>query len=206
MAAGRRGSTRAIRSSARWVDGRPSTAVSPDRRRGSPEHVELMIRRVWEDVPGRRSRVAAHGERRCGVPAVIARLLCQRGLDDPGCGAAVPHPRPRRSSTIRFCSTGMREAVDRILAAIARRERIAIHGDYDVDGVTSTVDSSPRDRAARRGRRCTSSRIGCATATACSRPRSSVSHAAGARAHRLGRLRHPRDGGGRSRARARRST
>src|SRR6187549_4018984 len=33
----------------------------------------------------------------------------------------------------------MRVAVDRILAAIARRERIAIHGDYDVDGVTSTV-------------------------------------------------------------------
>jgi single-stranded-DNA-specific exonuclease len=33
----------------------------------------------------------------------------------------------------------MTPAVERILAAIARRERIAIHGDYDVDGVTSTV-------------------------------------------------------------------
>src|SRR4029079_11249225 len=33
----------------------------------------------------------------------------------------------------------MRVAVDRIMAAIARQERIAIHGDYDVDGVTSTV-------------------------------------------------------------------
>src|SRR5439155_16787615 len=30
-------------------------------------------------------------------------------------------------------------AVDRLLGAIARKERIAIHGDYDVDGVTSTV-------------------------------------------------------------------
>jgi single-stranded-DNA-specific exonuclease len=29
--------------------------------------------------------------------------------------------------------------VDRLEAAIARRERIAIHGDYDVDGITSTV-------------------------------------------------------------------
>src|SRR5438128_6495510 len=33
----------------------------------------------------------------------------------------------------------MKLAVDRILAAIARNERIAIHGDYDVDGITSTV-------------------------------------------------------------------
>ena len=33
----------------------------------------------------------------------------------------------------------MAEAVERILGAVARRERIAVHGDYDVDGVTSTV-------------------------------------------------------------------
>src|SRR6185295_16372350 len=30
-------------------------------------------------------------------------------------------------------------AVERIRGAIARRERIVIHGDYDVDGITSTV-------------------------------------------------------------------
>jgi len=34
---------------------------------------------------------------------------------------------------------GMRVAVDRLMGAVARRERIAVHGDYDVDGVTSTV-------------------------------------------------------------------
>src|SRR4029079_4068817 len=33
----------------------------------------------------------------------------------------------------------MRVAVNRIMSAVARKERIAIHGDYDVDGVTSTV-------------------------------------------------------------------
>ena len=33
----------------------------------------------------------------------------------------------------------MREAVDRLLAAIAQQERIVIHGDYDVDGITSTI-------------------------------------------------------------------
>ena len=33
----------------------------------------------------------------------------------------------------------MDRAVERIRQAIARREPIEIHGDYDVDGVTSTV-------------------------------------------------------------------
>jgi single-stranded-DNA-specific exonuclease len=33
----------------------------------------------------------------------------------------------------------MQPAVQRLLAAVAQRERIAIHGDYDVDGITATV-------------------------------------------------------------------
>jgi single-stranded-DNA-specific exonuclease len=35
--------------------------------------------------------------------------------------------------------TGVREAVQRIMRAAANHERIVIHGDYDVDGITSTV-------------------------------------------------------------------
>src|SRR5262249_61884823 len=38
-----------------------------------------------------------------------------------------------------FRLADMRPAVNRLLAAIAQREPIAIHGDYDVDGITSTV-------------------------------------------------------------------
>ena len=34
---------------------------------------------------------------------------------------------------------GMKAAVDRIDAAIARNESILIYGDYDVDGTTATV-------------------------------------------------------------------
>jgi single-stranded-DNA-specific exonuclease len=33
----------------------------------------------------------------------------------------------------------MREAVERIHLAIVRHERIAVYGDYDVDGVTATA-------------------------------------------------------------------
>jgi single-stranded-DNA-specific exonuclease len=33
----------------------------------------------------------------------------------------------------------MRAALERIAAAVARRERICVHGDYDVDGICATV-------------------------------------------------------------------
>src|SRR5438128_2518993 len=38
-----------------------------------------------------------------------------------------------------FMLADMAPAVERILAAMERHEKIAIHGDYDVDGITSTV-------------------------------------------------------------------
>ena len=38
-----------------------------------------------------------------------------------------------------FLFAGMTRAVERILGAVARREKIVIYGDYDVDGVTATV-------------------------------------------------------------------
>ncbi len=69
---------------------------------------------------------------------VAARLLCIRGLDDPD--AARRFLAPSLSDLLDpFRLAGMELAVDRLLRAIAQRERIAIHGDYDVDGVTSTV-------------------------------------------------------------------
>ena len=38
-----------------------------------------------------------------------------------------------------FRLADMDQAVPRLERALAQRERIAIHGDYDVDGITSTV-------------------------------------------------------------------
>jgi len=73
-----------------------------------------------------------------GVSPVAARLLCIRGLGN------LDEARRFLSPSLDdlhdpFGLTDMRPAVERILGAIERRERIAIHGDYDVDGVTSTV-------------------------------------------------------------------
>ncbi|HUR35808.1 MAG TPA: single-stranded-DNA-specific exonuclease RecJ [Vicinamibacterales bacterium] len=72
------------------------------------------------------------------IPPVLARLLCQRGLGDAELATRFLHPSLEHLHD-PMALADMGTAVDRILAAIERRERIAIHGDYDVDGVTSTV-------------------------------------------------------------------
>jgi single-stranded-DNA-specific exonuclease len=73
-----------------------------------------------------------------GASPVVARLLCLRGLGDPA--AADRFLRPSLShlhDPARL--TDLPRAVERLERAIASGERIAIHGDYDVDGITSTV-------------------------------------------------------------------
>src|SRR5437868_7839792 len=72
------------------------------------------------------------------VPPIVARLLCQRGLSDPELASRFLKPALDQLHD-PMALADMKVAVERILAAIARKERIAIHGDYDVDGVTSTV-------------------------------------------------------------------
>ncbi|MSO30448.1 MAG: single-stranded-DNA-specific exonuclease RecJ [Acidobacteria bacterium] len=81
---------------------------------------------------------AARLETELQVSPVMARLLCIRGFDDTARARQFLSP---SLSDLHdpFALRDMEPAVERILGAIARKERIAIHGDYDVDGVTSTV-------------------------------------------------------------------
>src|SRR6266513_2226807 len=72
------------------------------------------------------------------LPPVVARLLCLRGLEDPETALRFLNPVLDHLHDPLLLAD-MQIAVDRIMAAIAAKERIAIHGDYDVDGVTSTV-------------------------------------------------------------------
>src|SRR5437667_7846577 len=73
-----------------------------------------------------------------GLAPPVARLLCQRGLGDPELAARFLKPSLDQLHD-PMALADMRTAVDRIMAAVTRKERIAIHGDYDVDGFTSTV-------------------------------------------------------------------
>jgi single-stranded-DNA-specific exonuclease len=72
------------------------------------------------------------------ISPVVAKLLCQRGLSNPELADRFLNPSLDHLHDPMLLKD-MGVAVERILAAIARKEKIAIHGDYDVDGVTSTV-------------------------------------------------------------------
>jgi single-stranded-DNA-specific exonuclease len=69
---------------------------------------------------------------------LVARLLVLRGIT--GAEQARNYLTP---SLAQLCSPylmlGMREAIERLGAAIANREQILIYGDYDVDGTTAVV-------------------------------------------------------------------
>ena len=91
----------------------------------------------WESQPcdeARSTQLAAA----LGIAPIVARLLCQRGFSDPEVASRFLNPSLDHLHD-PMALAGMAAAVERILAAIAARERIAIHGDYDVDGITSTV-------------------------------------------------------------------
>lgn len=92
---------------------------------------------IWEPRPcdeGGATRLAAE----LGISPVAARLLTIRGLGDPGEAARFLRPSlDQLHDPMRLA--GMAPAVERLEAAIARREKVAVHGDYDVDGITSTV-------------------------------------------------------------------
>ena len=72
------------------------------------------------------------------IDPVVARLLCLRGLGDPDAATRFLNPSLDHLHD-PFQLADLPKAVDRLLGAVERQERIAVHGDYDVDGVMSTV-------------------------------------------------------------------
>ena len=73
---------------------------------------------------------------RNGYNPLTAMILAGRGLPDPQCAhnylcSDGPMPDP-------FAMTDMAVAAARVALAIERQEKIAVFGDYDVDGITAT--------------------------------------------------------------------
>jgi single-stranded-DNA-specific exonuclease len=114
-----------------------SEAAPGPARTGTPWTMAPIIQRLWQARPCDHAQVDALA-RDLGVSPITARLLCIRGIIDPAGAQRFLTP-SLADLHDPLALADMRAARDRTLAAVARGERIAIHGDYDVDGVTSTV-------------------------------------------------------------------
>jgi len=95
--------------------------------------------RLWRDrLDARGAAQALAIAQRHQLPEMLARVLAGRGVDldavtdflDPTIRKLMPDP---------FTVTQMEAATRRIADAVARGERVAIFGDYDVDGATSSA-------------------------------------------------------------------
>lgn len=73
-----------------------------------------------------------------GLPEIVARLLAARGVD-PGEADRYLTPTLRDLMPDPSSLADMDEAAARLAGAVARGERIAIFGDYDVDGAASVT-------------------------------------------------------------------
>jgi single-stranded-DNA-specific exonuclease len=101
---------------------------------GSADSIPITSRWIF---PALASDSAALS-RTLGIPRAAAEILIRRGFPDAASAEHFLNPRIEDLHD-PFLLRDMDRAVERIRAAIARGEAIEIHGDYDVDGVTSTV-------------------------------------------------------------------
>lgn len=88
-------------------------------RESSPENVDRLTREA-------------------GLSPLIARLLAARGIATPQRAEEFLSPSLSHLHS-PYLMSGLRAAVDRLRAAIERKETVFIYGDYDVDGTTAIV-------------------------------------------------------------------
>ncbi|MCX6745501.1 MAG: single-stranded-DNA-specific exonuclease RecJ [Candidatus Parcubacteria bacterium] len=73
------------------------------------------------------------------IPGLILQLLYNRGLQSQKQIAGFLNPDYGQEILDPFLFPDMQKAVERIYQAVENKEKIVIYGDYDADGVTSTV-------------------------------------------------------------------
>ncbi len=94
-----------------------------------------MIQKRWQIA----SRISPNVEEALhGYPPILRQVLFNRGYATHEAARLFLEARPP-SDTDPFLLTDMTPAVQRIQRALDKGEKIAIYGDYDVDGVTATA-------------------------------------------------------------------
>ncbi|MDR1438131.1 MAG: single-stranded-DNA-specific exonuclease RecJ [Puniceicoccales bacterium] len=91
----------------------------------------------WKDVKCDEA-AAVQLQRLLRISMIEAKILSSKGLGDPQSARFFLDSRLSQLEN-PFKITNMRTAAERIWEAIAKKERIAIFGDYDADGICSTA-------------------------------------------------------------------
>src|SRR5438067_1718704 len=95
--------------------------------------------KLWRDrLDARGAARALAIAQRYQLPEMLARVLAGRD-GQPGAGQEFPHSANPKMVPESYTLTQMEVAADRIADAAVRAEKIAIFGDYDVDGATSAA-------------------------------------------------------------------
>ncbi len=90
----------------------------------------------WNYTPVRAESVEALA-RGLGTTPIVAELLLRNGVDGEAAGRFL---QPTLASLADpFLVANLERAVDRLLLALRRKEKVTVLGDYDVDGVCSTT-------------------------------------------------------------------
>lgn len=97
-----------------------------------------MAERSWRRRPGDPD-AAARLASELSLSPRLARLLVSREVDSPDAAARFLEPTLATGLRSPRLFRQMPAAVARLLTALDRNERIALHGDYDVDGVSGTA-------------------------------------------------------------------
>jgi single-stranded-DNA-specific exonuclease len=74
----------------------------------------------------------------CTIPPLLARLLVNRGICDSAAAAVFLAP-SLAAIHDPFLMLGMDRATERLTRAVINGERVCVHGDYDVDGITAVA-------------------------------------------------------------------
>jgi single-stranded-DNA-specific exonuclease len=94
--------------------------------------------RDFPGLPFSASKLVRHDARRSGAVYTLSQLLIRRGITDVESAARFLVPSLGHLHE-PWKMSGLRAAVERLLAAIERKEPILIYGDYDVDGTMAVI-------------------------------------------------------------------
>ncbi|MEA1970227.1 MAG: single-stranded-DNA-specific exonuclease RecJ [Thermodesulfobacteriota bacterium] len=72
------------------------------------------------------------------ISSVVSQILINRGMTTPDDAKRFLFPSLKQLHN-PLLMKDMEKAVDRLIEAISRKEKIVVYGDYDADGITSTV-------------------------------------------------------------------